>query len=99
MTVLMQGITRLSLTNFRNYENLSLKCDLRPVVLTGSNGVGPFAGLVEDSSGNLFGTTSQGGTSSDGTVFEVAAGTHALTTLANFTGAPNGNGPQGESGR
>jgi hypothetical protein len=35
----------------------------------GSNGGGPYGGLIEDSSGNLFGTT--GGSA---TVFEVQAG-------------------------
>lgn len=33
-------VSRLSLTNFRNYESLSLTLDERPVVLTGANGAG-----------------------------------------------------------
>jgi fibronectin-binding autotransporter adhesin len=58
-----------------------------------SNGDEPEAGLVEDSSGNLFGTTFQGGTISDGTVFEVQAGSGAITTLATFNGT-NGDNPE-----
>jgi hypothetical protein len=36
----------------------------------GSNGAYPAAGLVQDTNGNLFGTTNQGGASNAGTVFE-----------------------------
>jgi uncharacterized repeat protein (TIGR03803 family) len=49
-------------------------------------------GLVEDASGNLFGTTSSGGQTpggqliGDGTVFEVKAGSGTITTLATFNG-------------
>jgi uncharacterized repeat protein (TIGR03803 family) len=59
---------------------------------TGANGANPFAGLVADASGNFYGTTAFGGASGDGTVFKVAAGTHALTTLATFDGT-NGYRP------
>ncbi len=61
---------------------------------TGSNGANPSVALIADRSGDLFGTTQYGGASNDGTVFEVAAGTHALTTLASFNGA-NGLEPVG----
>lgn len=54
----------------------------------------PSGGLVMDSSGNLFGTTEQGGADDDGTVYEVAAGSDAITTLAIFNG-PDGRDPQG----
>jgi uncharacterized repeat protein (TIGR03803 family) len=61
----------------------------------GSNGANPRnAGLFEDSSGNLFGTTLYGGAHNQGTVFEVAAGTGTITTLASFAGA-NGANPVG----
>ena len=50
----------------------------------GSNGVSPTGGLAEDSSGNLFGTTYGGGSYGFGTVFEIAAGSRAITTLASF---------------
>jgi uncharacterized repeat protein (TIGR03803 family) len=54
----------------------------------GTNGANPFGGLTADGSGNLFGTTNGGfGPASNGTVFEVAAGSSAITTLAFFGGA------------
>jgi uncharacterized repeat protein (TIGR03803 family) len=59
-----------------------------------SNGMAPFAGVVMDTSGNLYGTTS--GVDpftlmpiNGGTIFEVPAGSGMATTLASFTG-PNG---------
>jgi DNA replication and repair protein RecF len=36
----MYGLTRLVLTDFRNYRSAHLACDPRPVVLTGFNGAG-----------------------------------------------------------
>ncbi len=45
-----------------------------------------------DSSGNLYGTTEDGGGSSDGTVFELAKGSGTITTLASFNGT-NGEIP------
>lgn len=60
----------------------------------GSDGLNPFAGLVMDSAGNLYGTTSSGGHGSCsggsgcGTVFEInTAG--ALTVLHTFKGGPS----------
>jgi uncharacterized repeat protein (TIGR03803 family) len=64
------------------------------VTFNGSDGSTPTAGLIIDSSGDVFGTTSQGGSSSDGTVFAVVAGSGSVTTLATFTGS-NGQSPQG----
>ncbi len=63
-------------------------------LFSGTNGANPNGTLIEDGSGNLFGTTEYGGASNDGTVFEVAAGSHAITTLASFNGA-NGFEPYG----
>jgi autotransporter-associated beta strand protein/uncharacterized repeat protein (TIGR03803 family) len=56
------------------------------VMFNGTNGEAPECTLVADASGNLYGTTSGGGTGLDGTVFEIAANTHTLTTLVNFNG-------------
>ncbi len=53
----------------------------------GNNGQWPSAGLLADAAGNLYGTTVDGGANGDGTVFEIAAGTDALTTLINFNGS------------
>ena len=52
----------------------------------GTDGANPYAGLVRDTSGNLYGTTSSGGTSNDGTVFKIdAVGKESV--LHSFNGA------------
>ncbi len=58
-----------------------------------TNGANPEAGLIEDSSGDLFGTTYDGGTDDYGTVFELAQGSSTITTLASFNGT-NGANPE-----
>jgi uncharacterized repeat protein (TIGR03803 family) len=58
------------------------------------NGYDPEGGLVEDASGNLYGTTYHGGAFGDGTVFEVQKGGTAITTLASFNWS-NGANPEG----
>jgi uncharacterized repeat protein (TIGR03803 family) len=66
------------------------------VSFNGSNGSLP-SGVVLDTSGNLFGTTNEGNANGDqygdGTVFEVARGTEAITVLASFN-VSNGQWPQ-----
>ena len=42
--------------------------------------------MTLDANGDIFGTTYEGGTSGDGTVFEIAAGASTATTLYSFTG-------------
>lgn len=59
----------------------------------GSNGDGPYGGLVADAAGTLYGTTYLGGAHGFGTVFSVTSG-GALTTLASFDGS-NGANPFG----
>ncbi len=61
----------------------------------GTNGAAPEAALILDSSGNLYGTTDEGGPANDGTVFELAHGTGTITTLASFNGT---NGAQPAAG-
>ena len=58
----------------------------------GSDGAAPFAGLVLDAAGSLYGTTQSGGASSSGTIFKVdSAGNE--TVLYNFTGGSDGANP------
>lgn len=55
----------------------------------------PVGGLVQDSAGNLYGTTSAGGTYDYGTVFKLTpAGDE--TVLHSFAGPPDGAVPRGE---
>lgn len=65
----------------------------------GTNGQLPTATLVQDASGNLYGTTSAGGTNGFGTVFRLARPKTgqtqwSLTTQTSFNGT-NGNSPGG----
>ena len=53
------------------------------------NGAHPAAPLVRGSDGNFYGTTSGGGTNSNGTVFKVSTN-GALTTLYSFGGDGDG---------
>ena len=56
----------------------------------------PESGLVADSSGNLFGTTFDGGFYTEGTLFEWVKSTGAISILVNFNGSgASGGNPQG----
>jgi uncharacterized repeat protein (TIGR03803 family) len=58
----------------------------------GTDGGYPEAGLIRDAKGNLYGTTSSGGSSGAGTVFKLdPSGTE--TVLYNFTGGADGANP------
>jgi uncharacterized repeat protein (TIGR03803 family) len=60
---------------------------------TGADGANPVAGLVFDTKGALYGTTSAGGgPANSGTVFKLNPATQYLTTLHAFTG-PDGANP------
>jgi len=65
-----------------------------------SDGSNPFAGLIMDASGNLYGTTYTGGASSQGTVFELAksGSTWKETVLHTFDniGGDDGSYPYGK---
>ena len=56
----------------------------------------PYAGVVFDKAGNLYGTTEFGGTYNQGTVFEIipnSNGSWSESVLYNFTGAEDGAQP------
>lgn len=61
---------------------------------SGADGEVPVGGLIIDSDGNLYGTTGYGGANGDGTVFKIAAGTHAFSNLYSFSGT-DGSYPTG----
>lgn len=56
------------------------------------DGSEPQGSLIQALDGNLFGTTTQGGTASDGTIFKITSG-GTLTTLHSFSGDPEGANP------
>jgi len=63
----------------------------------GNDGSTPWAGVVTDSEGNLYGTTYYGGTGPSGVVFELTQnidGTWTETVLHNFSGAEDGGNSQ-----
>ena len=74
-----------------------------PITLVSFNGTGngafPYADLIADAAGDLFGTTSGGGADGDGTVFEIAntitGYASTAITLATFDGTSNGADPYG----
>ena len=58
----------------------------------GADGQYPYAGVVADAAGSLYGSTSQGGTSNHGTVFKLNK-FGKETVLFNFTGGADGGSP------
>ena len=58
-----------------------------------ADGSYPEAGVIRDSSGNLYGTTNGGGAANAGTVFKVDARGHE-TVLNSLTGGADGGNPQ-----
>jgi uncharacterized repeat protein (TIGR03803 family) len=71
--------------------------DTTLAIFTGANWADPEGSLIADAAGDLFGTTESGGSSNDGTVFELKPngnGGYTDTTLVNFDGA-NGANPVG----
>jgi uncharacterized repeat protein (TIGR03803 family) len=57
-----------------------------------ADGGSPQAGLYRDSAGNLYGTTTAGGTSTSGTIFKITP-QRIETVLYNFTGGADGSLP------
>src|SRR6202030_2281750 len=60
-----------------------------------NRGSSPYAGLVQGSDGNFYGTTTSGGANGDGTVFTMTPG-GKLTTLVDFAFSGSG-GNRGRS--
>ena len=61
----------------------------------GSDGGSPYSAVVFDQAGNLYGTTSAGGSNNSGTVYKLApsGGSWIETVLHNFTGGSDGSYP------
>ena len=59
----------------------------------GNDGGGPYAGVIFDNAGNLYGTATYGGSSFQGTAYELSptASGWNETTLYSFTNSDNGN--------
>jgi uncharacterized repeat protein (TIGR03803 family) len=57
------------------------------------DGANPLAGLIQDAAGNLYGTTSGGGASNNGTIFKLDSSGNE-TVLYSFGGQPDGSSPQ-----
>jgi uncharacterized repeat protein (TIGR03803 family) len=60
---------------------------------TPPKGAYPYAGLIRDAAGNLYGTTNSRGKAGAGVVFKVSTSGHQ-TVLYNFTGGVDGGYPQ-----
>ena len=58
----------------------------------GADGANPYAGLIQDTQGNFYGTTQQGGAYNYGTVFMLSA-TGTQNVLYSFTGGADGAFP------
>ena len=67
--------------------------DSNAILTTGSaSGGNPFAGLIQGTDGDFYGTTRNGGANGDGTVFQIAS-SGSFATLYSFTGANDGAHP------
>jgi len=60
----------------------------------GIDGGFPYAGVVRDGAGNLYGTTANGGSNNDGVVFKVTS-SGVESVLYSFTGGIDGEFPEG----
>jgi uncharacterized repeat protein (TIGR03803 family) len=61
----------------------------------GVYGAYPYAGVITDAQGNVFGTTYQGGSDNYGTVFKIDVSSGNLTVLHSFSGEKDGAYPFG----
>jgi uncharacterized repeat protein (TIGR03803 family) len=89
------AILALSLTFAFHAHGQTLNV-LRNWGVTGGDGNIPYSSLIMDSSGNLYGTTLEGGTHNFGTVYRLtptSSGGWHETVLYSFTGAADGASP------
>jgi uncharacterized repeat protein (TIGR03803 family) len=97
MTVFVRSFLALIVVlGFTGFGSSSVQAQTFSVVHSftgGTDGIHPMAGLVMDSAGNLYGTTTQGGDFGAGTVFEYSS-TGEETILYNFTGGADGGDPE-----
>jgi uncharacterized repeat protein (TIGR03803 family) len=61
----------------------------------GADGSKPLGDIIRDAAGNIYGATVIGGASGLGAIFKLDSSNHE-TVLHSFTGAPDGNDPNGE---
>ncbi len=62
----------------------------------GTDGATPYAGVILDAAGNVYGATDAGGAAGDGTVYKLTPSDSSPwveTVLHSFTGKPDGAGP------
>ena len=59
---------------------------------SGNDGANPYAGVISDSAGNLYGTTYQGGAAGFGVVYKLDTAGHE-TVLYSFSGGDDGGRP------
>jgi uncharacterized repeat protein (TIGR03803 family) len=62
--------------------------------LSPAKGANPYAGLIRDSAGDLYGTSATGGAENAGDVYKLET-TGKLVVLYSFTGGSDGSGPRG----
>jgi uncharacterized repeat protein (TIGR03803 family) len=85
------GLSGRAKAAYVDYVSVPTKlADFNQLVYT----VGPCAGVAVDQSGNVYGTTFQGGTNGQGSLFKYSPGT-GLQTLASFEHATTGLQPYG----
>ena len=60
----------------------------------GGDGANPAASLILGSDGDLYGTTTAGGSAADGTIFRITTA-GAFSSLYSFTGSADGSAPSG----
>jgi len=101
--VMIKSGALLGTTNIGGERDGGIVYELKPsgstytekVVCSFDYGLNPTAALVSDSSGNLYGTTTDGGRYGRGTVFKLtpSGSTYTFSTIYNFTGRRAGKYP------